>query len=308
MLRAYFGHHKCASTWIRAIIEAVARDVGLRSRVALDPKTPSGHGVLTDYRSDIPRKDLGEYVQSEGIDLVSCITADARQAAALPLFRGFHVVRDPRDIIVSGYFSHRNSHPTNGLPHLSAHRERLRSVSKEEGIRLEMDFSAQLLDDLAEWDYEQPDVLELKMETLTTRPYETFIRIFEFLELMSWEGDARMADRTRVFVRSALNRLSLRHSALSPLRSPIAVTGSILLGHVYNHRFEKKTDGRTTGEENANSHYRKGVAGDWINHFTEEHMDYFNDRFGDLLVRLGYETDVGRPTDRSVTDRSTVTQ
>ena len=169
MIRVYYGHHKCASTWIRRIVQGVCKDAGLLSRLVVDPKTPSDRGLLTDYRTTIQRNELGGYVRTENIDFLTCITADTDQAQSLGPLRGFHVVRDPRDIIVSGYFSHRNSHPTDGLPHLAAHREQLQSVSKEEGIRLEMDFSARLIRDLVEWDYNQPHILEVKMEDLTAR-------------------------------------------------------------------------------------------------------------------------------------------
>jgi len=36
---------------------------------------------------------------------------------------------------------------------------------------------------------------------------------------------------------------------------------------------------------------RKGIVGDWKNHFTEEHKDYFKEIAGDLLIELGYEKD-----------------
>lgn len=293
MIYAYFGHHKCASTWIWTIINQVCREAGLRHEVVLDHQTPSQTGPLTGARDQtFPRSDLYRYLQRRGTDFVSCITADAEQARALgPELRGFHVVRDPRDIIVSAYFSHRNSHPTEGLPHMQAHRERLQNVSKEEGLFLEMDFSAKELEDLRTWDYDRPDILEVHMEELTQQPYQGFLEIFEFLELMRWESDYQMPDRIRTFMRTGLNRLSLRHGALDVLRTPVPVTGEMLLGRVYDHRFEKKTGGRSKGKENTDSHYRKGVAGDWANHFTPEHVAHFKERYADLLVKMGYETD-----------------
>jgi hypothetical protein len=225
------------------------------------------------------------------LDFVSCITADDEQAASMGPAKGFHVIRDPRDILVSGYYSHRNSHPTDGLPHYAAHRDRLQTVSKEEGLMLEMDFSSQCISDLAEWNYDRPNVLEVKMETLTQRPYTGFLDIFEFLDLMSWEGAYLMHDKIRHFLRVALNRFSQRHPLFAPLRSKVDVTGEMLLGRIYDLRFEKKTGGRKAGETDVESHYRKGVAGDWINHFTEKHVAYFNDRFGDVLLRTGYESE-----------------
>jgi hypothetical protein len=37
--------------------------------------------------------------------------------------------------------------------------------------------------------------------------------------------------------------------------------------------------------------FRKGKSGGWREHFTQEHIDLFKEVNGDLLIRLGYETD-----------------
>jgi Sulfotransferase domain len=54
--------------------------------------------------------------------------------------------------------------------------------------------------------------------------------------------------------------------------------------------FEKLSGGRQRGQE-ATSFYRKGIAGDWKNVFTEQNKREFKAAAGDLLIRLGYETD-----------------
>jgi hypothetical protein len=47
--------------------------------------------------------------------------------------------------------------------------------------------------------------------------------------------------------------------------------------------------GRKAGQEDRKSFIRKGVAGDWRNHFTPEAAAIFDDLAGDVLVELGYE-------------------
>ncbi|WP_243663200.1 sulfotransferase domain-containing protein [Rhodothermus marinus] len=163
----------------------------------------------------------------------------------------------------------------------------MQTVSREEGLLLEMDFSAQELRDLGEWPYGHPDILELKMEELIARPYDGFLQIFEFLGLMDWEGDYPARRRVANFVRRMLNRLSFRHPLLRRLRRPIPITGEMLLGRVWDHRFEKKAR-RRRGEEDPRSHYRKGQPGDWRNHFTEEHVAAFKEKFPGLVEKLGY--------------------
>ncbi len=55
--------------------------------------------------------------------------------------------------------------------------------------------------------------------------------------------------------------------------------------------FEKWSEGRERGEEESSSFYRKGVAGDWENVFTEDDKRIFKKAAGELLIRLGYEED-----------------
>jgi hypothetical protein len=57
------------------------------------------------------------------------------------------------------------------------------------------------------------------------------------------------------------------------------------------HHFFKLSGGRKRGKENPKSHYRKGIAGDWRNHFTGDHKALFKHITGDLLIKLGYEKD-----------------
>jgi hypothetical protein len=306
-MRAYFGHHKCASTWVWHLVAGVCREIGLRHYLVVYDRTPGPHPPLKGFaaggrgeerrKGNFERRRLRERVDEAGAEFVSCITADREQLEALAPRRGFHVIRDPRDIIVSGYFSHRNSRPADhpepqawALPHIAEHRERLRAVPKEEGLLLEMDFARATLLDLAQWDYDRPEILELRMEELAARPYEGFVRIFQHLELLPGEEPTAGRELLALSLRRTLNRLSAR-PPLRALRRPMPATGEILLGAVYGNRFEAKTKGRPAGAEDTRSHYRKGVPGDWLNHFTPTHTEAFKERFGDLAVKLGYERD-----------------
>jgi hypothetical protein len=55
--------------------------------------------------------------------------------------------------------------------------------------------------------------------------------------------------------------------------------------------FEKLTEGRERGQEDPSSFFRKGVAGDWKDVFTEQDRQIFKEEAGDLLIELGYERD-----------------
>ncbi|HET6329639.1 MAG TPA: sulfotransferase [Holophagaceae bacterium] len=52
--------------------------------------------------------------------------------------------------------------------------------------------------------------------------------------------------------------------------------------------FEKLSQGRSQGQEDAQSFFRKGVADDWKNHMTPAQIQRFNARSGGMLEELGY--------------------
>ena len=59
---------------------------------------------------------------------------------------------------------------------------------------------------------------------------------------------------------------------------------------IENVKFKPMSGGRQSGEENQNSHQRKGISGDWRNHFTKKHIQIFKEMGGeDFLKSVGYE-------------------
>jgi len=147
-----------------------------------------------------------------------------------------------------------------------------------------MEFMRDVMEHLSTWDYAQPNVLELRYEEVTIAPYQSFLDIFQFL---------RCLDDGNVFVRK---RVSYALAAWGRRTFGFPGKGSrvpaeILLGKVYENQFDRKAGGRSRGTEDVQSHYRKGLASDWVNHFSDEHRSFFKEEFGDLVVWLGYEKD-----------------
>jgi len=58
------------------------------------------------------------------------------------------------------------------------------------------------------------------------------------------------------------------------------------------HRFENLSGGRTRGEDEEGSFFRKGVSGDWENHFTPSLKELFKEKAGQALIDFGYEEDL----------------
>lgn len=272
MLFAYYGHHKCASTWIHTVLDAVCADTGWNLAYLPEAK---------DFGGDLPA-----HVRSHRVDFVSYVNADIEHARQLPAHRAFHVVRDPRDIVTSGYFSHKSTHPTHAWPELLPHREKLQALPKREGLLEEIEFSSQFLDPMAAWDYDQDHVLELRQEEFTTDPYRGFLEVFRFLGALD-ESHYNKARWPGYLVSSSLNILH-RKAAVVPRVKRRSIPGERLLGIVYDQRYEKHAGGRKKGETDEKSHYRKGQANDWKNHFEDVHVDAFEARYPGLVERLGY--------------------
>ena len=190
-------------------------------------------------------------------------TADRGYAEGLAEHRAVHVVRDPRDIVVSAYFSHLHSHSTDLWPELAAHRERLRSMPKTEGLMLEIEFRTEQLAAMRDWDYGQEHVLEMRFEELVRGPYASFLRMLTFLDLLDERepgGPRRLADGAVAALRSVESRLLAGESVLP---RPGRISVERLARCVFEHDFSRKSGGRGVGEEDVRSHYRKGVPGDW---------------------------------------------
>jgi hypothetical protein len=311
-LCAYFGHHKCATQWIKSILADICATTHLRmfevSRIE-----------AWDFT------DLRALVRCFRPDVLVYSNAEIGQVRLLPPLRGFHVIRDPRDLIVSAYFSHLHSHSLATWPRLAEHRRQLQAADTSAGLLLEMEFSRRVLADMADWDYDQPDVLELRMEEMIASPAEHVARIVEHLGLTHLPQSTyreRLGSLVGILVSRAqrMARRQLRHwtlpqtpegdsptvarvQGLDPYRSyPLNVAWKHGLRYqslamddvptiVDRHRFSRKAGGRERGVEDAHNHYRKGVAGDWRNHFEPVHVEYFKRNYNDLLLSLGYETD-----------------
>lgn len=191
-----------------------------------------------------------------------------------PGARVIHTIRDGRDVAVSlMHHSWRKAVDQGGVRHLEPAEIETRESYREnpqmflesgEGI-----FTEERLRKMAEnWRdrvgktvEDGPTLLgenyiEVRYEDLLQRPEEEAGRLFEFL------GSESDEETVRRCVESA--------------------------------SFENRSGGRKQGQEEeplARTKYRKGIAGDWENFFTERDREIFKEVAGNLLIKLGYESD-----------------
>lgn len=285
-IRSFYSHHKTASTWGRIILGDAAAALDLTVAPIMSPPHWEGYASPGDMVRDVKP------------DILVVTDPKPELMADLPPTVGFHVIRDPRDIVVSSYYSHMNSHPTKfwGVewPELVPHREALKSMSHDDGLLKEMEFSGWMIDTMDTWDYEQPGMMEIKMEDFTADPVTWWIKVFDHLGLLAGDDTRQVLPMARV--KWNLARRIEKPRSIDMLRTrlrlgkvPIAkLPKSYVEWTIGRFSFENLAGGRVVGQEDQNSHYRRGIAGDWRNHFTDTHIAAFRDRYGDLVEKLGY--------------------
>ena len=253
-LLCFFGHHKCATKYILSIVRRVCRECGLK--FANGSSMQAFHGDLEKFASDYQ------------LDFLSYTNAQWKHVPSLGNFRGFHVVRDPRDILVSAYFSHLHSHATQGWPELAVHRARLQQLNKFDGLMLELEFCGQIFQSILDWNYEHPDILEIRFEQLIANPRETFLAVFEHLGIQMKSHCGTFGWLLAIF-----NGTHRNGRGPNPFRIPTRVySKEFLIRCIQANQFESKSNGRIPGEENIHHHYRKGIPGDWVHHLSPEHI------------------------------------
>lgn len=185
--------------------------------------------------------------------------------------RCYYIYRDGRDVLVS-LFYHRmrivHQHPSTpaGVRWARRHPYLLSDAHGQlDQIRLFRVFAADVLGDTAggfDWarhvlEWQQADPARVKM-----------IQYEQLLE------------RTRDMVVECL-----RFSGRSCSEQQI--------DHAVGFFSFQAMSGREVGEEDRGAFVRKGIAGDWVNHFDRETAQHFQSHSGDALRKLGYIRDAG---------------
>ena len=167
--------------------------------------------------------------------------------------RSFFVMRDPRDIVVSWYFSILYSHDPK--PGILRHRLELERRSKSEGI-----------------------IYAIEEQQRTS-----------FAAIRSWREAATVNASAPPLVRfeDLIGPQQFEHMGSLFDACDIRMPDGKLRELLDHYSFERMSN-RSPGEEDVHSKYRKGVAGDWRNHFDADVAAAFEDRVGNLPALLGY--------------------
>jgi hypothetical protein len=171
-------------------------------------------------------------------------------------FRGLHVIRDPRDIVISGARYHLDANEgwlkqAKEIFGGMSYQEALQATPPEKRFELELERGAApfTLANIAAWNYEDPCFYETRYEDLVVDKDTT-----EFREVLIFLGIPKhqIAQACEIFRTKSL------FSGLVGVQAP--------------------------------RHVRDGRPRQWEMQMNRAQGEIFIEKYGDLLIKLGYET------------------
>ncbi len=244
--RLYCGYHKCLTMYTRRVFESTYAS----------PLVPFG-----SFRHFFHRVD--EFERFGSNCTVASVSGHAIDLDRYEDVRVVRFVRDPRDLVVSGYFYHKraaepwckfvgpapvewrvvNGAIPAGIGPGRSFAEYLNKVSLEEGLQAEIDFRRHHFESMLAWPDRDPRILLLRYEDTIGNEVEIFRKIFEHLELP-------------------------------------ALTRRVGLHYVDRFRASKRPG--------SDRHIRDARSGQWREHFTPALTERFRDEHAEALEKLGY--------------------
>lgn len=241
----YCCTQKTASQWLKEVFSdfTVYKYTGLEVFPFTQVVLP-----LQDARFDgpLPKRTIGTHLYIDYATYQSIPKPDK--------YKTFFILRDPRDIVVSWYFSIRYSHSL--IDGILEYRNELEKLGVNEGLK----YSIDKLDDVGLFSLQR-----------------SWINISEDCEKVNIFRHEDLASDNPPFLKHLFDYLNI----IMPDKEFIALCD--------RHRFQRYSGDRKQGAEDPKSHYRKGVSADWRNYFDSSTMTYFRQVTRDLLEVLEYQ-------------------
>ena len=222
-------HHKSGTSWMLQIFKEISKKYNLTfSKVGQD-----------------------KYSQTTNIVFSSHSIFDFDQISSY--HRGIHIIRDPRDMIISGCFYHEKA--TEQWLHVRkdsfagmTYQEKLTCLgSIQDKLKFEMEhWAIKTFNRMYHWNYNRSSFYEIKYENLIN-------------------------DKSLKYFESIFRHLGFHKDIMEELKE-ISYDKSIFSGKL------KKT-----------LHHRSGQSNQWKQYFNRELSQHFISLFGNLLIKLGYE-------------------
>lgn len=252
------SYHKCLTVYYKRVMQALFH------------RRMPWRGGFRHYNSDLEGfyEDFANHrvasINNRALDLERLGGRLGRVSGGR--FRVSRFIRDPRDLVVSGYFYHRRgaepwtriAAPTaSDWSFANGHVPRavrdagtsfaayLRSVDEEAGLLAELSFRRHHFDSMRAWPEGHPDIVTHRYEQIVGREVEVFRALFRFYGLSFVQ---------RIVGGWLAKRYSFKKIASDP-------------------------------------HVRDPASGQWRNHFTPRVRSAFEARHPGLIEHLGYEAE-----------------
>lgn len=206
--------------------------------------------------------DLRKYHQTQPGHVVhghDAYTPEIKEILAAEGIRVILMVRDPRDQLVSRMFHVKRS--VNHVWH-----ERIKDVDNDEALMMciegrdKLPSTRDMIALAQTWLNHDTGALCIRYEELLANTEPLFAAVLEHIGIPKIRGLAEV-----IVERNSFSRLSMGKRIWQAQRKP--------------------------GQEDANSHFRKGIVGDWRNYLKPAHIERFKELCGQQLIDLGYEKD-----------------
>lgn len=256
--------------YLHTLRHRLTHDVSHKQKVLVNGSPKTGTTWMIKLLTSIPgyraagnfQGQIERYAQVGAGDVVhghDTLTPELAELLKANGIKTILMVRDPRDQVVSRMF-HLRRETTNKVhkkfQEMSDEEAIMACIEGGSGVRSSLDLVALTESWMGQWD----EMVCIKYEELIAHPVEELCKVLRYLEIPAEESFIQ-----RIVHRNRFERLAI------------------------GKKFWKTW--RVAGQEDSNSHFRKGIVGDWTNYFTPEHKQRFKEVAGRTLIEWGYEKD-----------------
>ena len=234
-MNVFLLYHKCASQWIKNVFWRLNVQ---NEFLWMGNKEP-------EKETRVLRDEIGTDAKFPGVGMWENINVKDEKFKSLfpPISKTVTVIRDPRDILISGYYSHKKSHPViEGMwKDLPVQRSVLLKLNKEEGLLSTIDFL----------DYQFNNLKHL---------YKSKVTFFLFEDIV---------DNPYKLVKNILNVWGMKATNIKQVVDKFTLE-NLKLGKIKTPPFNS-------------DHYRSGRPGEWKDVLSEKVLNKFHKKYPNLI-------------------------